>query len=187
MRGCVSMCACACGVHRVPKGCRNLVFTHTLPPSVTWTRPRYVRIKRKNSTIFLHVEPSDNFAALKQKIGEINGVPPSSVMLYADRNKVRVTPQHRRARASADKGLKGALCRRSSGRSQLVHPVHVMICVVGMTAPCSRTHQDRELIDLASISDVEITNDAVLYAILKKENSEAWEDISIEPFEGMEE
>ena len=56
-----------------------------------------------------------------------------------------------------------------------------------MTAPCSRTHQDRELIDLASISDVEITNDAVLYAILKKENSEAWEDISIEPFEGMEE
>ena len=62
-----------------------------------------------------------------------------------------------------------------------------MICVVGMTAPCSRTHQDRELIDLASISDVEITNDAVLYAILKKENSEAWEDISIEPFEGMEE
>ncbi|KAK7235244.1 hypothetical protein SO694_00144070 [Aureococcus anophagefferens] len=32
---------------------------------------RYVRVKRKTTTIFLNVEKSDSFGGVKQKIGEI--------------------------------------------------------------------------------------------------------------------
>ena len=46
--------------------------------------------------------------------------------------------------------------------------------------------KERELIDLASVSDVEITSDAVLYVVLKRDGSDAWEEIDIEPFEGVE-
>jgi len=31
----------------------------------------YVRVKRLNNTIFLHVEPSDTFALLKSKLAEV--------------------------------------------------------------------------------------------------------------------
>lgn len=42
----------------------------------------------------------------------------------------------------------------------------------------------RELADLASVSDSEIMNDAVLYLVLKKESG-AWEEVNISPFEGI--
>ena len=52
---------------------------------------RYVRVKRKNSTVFLHVEPSDHFASLKSKCGDIMGVPASSVQLiHTDRVRIRL-------------------------------------------------------------------------------------------------
>ena len=44
-------------------------------------RGRYVRVKRKNQTIFLHVEPSDNLASVKAKCAETVNVPPTSVQL----------------------------------------------------------------------------------------------------------
>ena len=49
---------------------------------------RHVRIKRKNQTMFLPVEPSDNFSELKQKCAKIfsnfagTEIATSSVMLY---------------------------------------------------------------------------------------------------------
>lgn len=42
---------------------------------------RYVRVKRKTTTIFLNVEKSDSFGGVKQKIGEILDVPATSVRL----------------------------------------------------------------------------------------------------------
>lgn len=31
----------------------------------------YLRLKRKNQTVFMHVEPSDSFASIKQRIAEL--------------------------------------------------------------------------------------------------------------------
>jgi hypothetical protein len=42
----------------------------------------YVRAKRKNQTLFLHVEPSSNFMMIKQKIAEILNVDPIQMQLY---------------------------------------------------------------------------------------------------------
>lgn len=41
----------------------------------------YLRLKRRNQTLFLHVEPSDSFASIKQRVGEILDVEPTAIML----------------------------------------------------------------------------------------------------------
>ena len=74
---------------------------------------RYIRMKRQNQTIFMHVEPSDSFATVKAKCGEVYGVGPSSVGLFLEDEKT-------------------------------------------------------ELMDLSTVSDLEIANDAVLTFVLKK-------------------
>jgi hypothetical protein len=49
----------------------------------------YIRLKRKNQTIFLHVEPSNSFGQVKQRVAEIVGVSdPTKIMLLAN-DKVR--------------------------------------------------------------------------------------------------
>ena len=35
------------------------------------TCSQYVRVKRKSQTIFLHVEPTDSFALVKEKLGAV--------------------------------------------------------------------------------------------------------------------
>jgi hypothetical protein len=49
----------------------------------------YIRLKRKNQTIFLHVEPSNTFLQIKQRIGENLNMEPSNIMLLAS-DKVRL-------------------------------------------------------------------------------------------------
>ena len=45
----------------------------------------YVRLKRKNQTIFLHVEPSNSFGQIKSRIAEIVGISdPTKIMLLAN-------------------------------------------------------------------------------------------------------
>lgn len=44
--------------------------------------PMYVRVKRKNRTIFLVLEKSDSFGGAKQKLSSIIDVPASSIKLY---------------------------------------------------------------------------------------------------------
>ena len=41
-----------------------------------------MRVKRKNQTIFLNVEKSDNFAGVKQKLSGIMNGPGASIKLY---------------------------------------------------------------------------------------------------------
>jgi ribosomal protein L23 len=43
----------------------------------------YIRLKRKNQTVFLHVEPSDNFFQIKQRVAENFNIEPSGIMLFA--------------------------------------------------------------------------------------------------------
>ena len=43
----------------------------------------YIRLKRKNQTVFLHVEPSNTFAQIKQRTAEIFAIDASHIMLYA--------------------------------------------------------------------------------------------------------
>lgn len=43
----------------------------------------YIRLKRKNQTVFLHIDPSDNFSQIKQRISSIFHVEPAAVMLLA--------------------------------------------------------------------------------------------------------
>jgi hypothetical protein len=43
----------------------------------------YIRLKRKNQTIFLHVEPSNSFGQVKSRVGEIIGADPTKIMLVA--------------------------------------------------------------------------------------------------------
>eukprot|EP00631_Chrysoreinhardia_giraudii_P006688 CAMPEP_0197423460 /NCGR_PEP_ID=MMETSP1170-20131217/21810_1 /TAXON_ID=54406 /ORGANISM="Sarcinochrysis sp, Strain CCMP770" /LENGTH=99 /DNA_ID=CAMNT_0042950883 /DNA_START=27 /DNA_END=326 /DNA_ORIENTATION=- len=88
--------------------------------------PMYVRVKRKNQTIFLALEKSDNFGGVKQKLADIAKVPATSIKLFT----------------STD----------ASGG---------------------------DLQDGASVDNF-VENDAVLYMILKKDGSDAWEDIDVE-------
>ena len=39
-----------------------------------------------------------------------------------------------------------------------------------------------ELMDMSSISDLEIPNDSIIYMTLKKEGSDTFEDIDVQPF-----
>lgn len=93
----------------------------------------YVRVKRQKNTIFLHVEPSDTFAALKSKLAEVYSVPPSTCGLFIY------------------KDVDGA-------------PKEV------------------ELMDLSTIGDQEIQNDAVLLLALKKDGSDAYEKVDVDKF-----
>ena len=43
----------------------------------------YIRLKRKNQTIFMHIDPADNFSQIKQRIGTIFHMEPNAVMLLA--------------------------------------------------------------------------------------------------------
>ena len=45
--------------------------------------PLYVRVKRKNTTIFLNVEKSDCFLGVKAKIAAIIDTLPTSIKLFA--------------------------------------------------------------------------------------------------------
>ena len=41
----------------------------------------YVRLKRRNQTIFLHIDMADNFYQIKQRVGEIYAMDPSNIQL----------------------------------------------------------------------------------------------------------
>jgi hypothetical protein len=43
--------------------------------------PMHVRLKRKNQTMFLHVDPADNFYQLKTRVGEIHGLEPEKIQI----------------------------------------------------------------------------------------------------------
>jgi hypothetical protein len=45
------------------------------------TCSQYVRVKRKSQTIFLHVEPTDSFALVKEKLGAVRLLPPLPMIL----------------------------------------------------------------------------------------------------------
>ena len=45
------------------------------------TCSQYVRVKRKSQTIFLHVEPTDSFALVKEKLGAVRLLPPFPMIL----------------------------------------------------------------------------------------------------------
>eukprot|EP01031_Cornospumella_fuschlensis_P031410 gene31410-37968_t len=48
----------------------------------------YIRLKRKNQTIFLHVEPSNSFGQIKARIAEILNMPdPNRIQLIANDKK----------------------------------------------------------------------------------------------------
>lgn len=43
----------------------------------------YVRLKRRNQTIFLHVDPSNTFLQIKQSVAETLNTDAGHIMLYA--------------------------------------------------------------------------------------------------------
>jgi hypothetical protein len=51
---------------------------------------QYIRLKRKNQTIFLHVEPSNNFGQIKQRIAEILSIPDPNKILLLGPDKVLI-------------------------------------------------------------------------------------------------
>ena len=52
---------------------------------------RHVRVKRKNQTIFLPVEPNECFETLRKRVAEIVGVGAETVKLFAP-DKMRELP-----------------------------------------------------------------------------------------------
>lgn len=60
---------------------------------------RYLRIKRKNQTIFLHVEPSDSFGSIKKQLAEIQEMDPAAIGLHAAMDKVGRWPPNNRLSA----------------------------------------------------------------------------------------
>lgn len=49
---------------------------------------RYIRLKRHNTTVFMHCEPADNFASVKAKAGKLMGIDAGQIGLFATRDKV---------------------------------------------------------------------------------------------------
>jgi ribosomal protein L23 len=43
----------------------------------------YIRLKRKNQTVFLHIDPSDNFFQIKQRIAEMFNLDTAAVTLIS--------------------------------------------------------------------------------------------------------
>lgn len=48
----------------------------------------YIRLKRKNQTVFLHVDASENFAQIKQRLATLFNKKPNEILVYADADKV---------------------------------------------------------------------------------------------------
>jgi hypothetical protein len=44
----------------------------------------YIRFKRKNQTVFLHVEPSTTFQQVKVRLAENFDMAPENIMLWAN-------------------------------------------------------------------------------------------------------
>ncbi|KAF4318351.1 hypothetical protein BBO99_00007468 [Phytophthora kernoviae] len=42
----------------------------------------YIRVKRRNQTVFLDVQLSDSFLAVKEKLGTLFHMPPTSIQLW---------------------------------------------------------------------------------------------------------
>lgn len=49
----------------------------------------YIRVKRRNQTVFLDVHFSDTFASVKEKLGALFHLSPSHIQLWAGLNQVR--------------------------------------------------------------------------------------------------
>ena len=47
----------------------------------------YIRLKRKNQTIFLHVELSDNFSSIKQRVAALISLEQHQIMLFGSDKK----------------------------------------------------------------------------------------------------
>jgi len=107
-------------------------------------------VKRKNNTIFLHVEPSDSFATLKEKCGEVYGVSSSNVGLFTTE---KVSPD----------ATSPLLVTRTVHHTKLTGRSRLPVCV-GIA-----TSRQVELMDLATVGDREIPNDGVIWLCLKKD------------------
>jgi hypothetical protein len=44
----------------------------------------YIRIKRRNETVFLWTSPSDTFAQVKQRVADIFSTEPNNILLLAN-------------------------------------------------------------------------------------------------------
>lgn len=52
----------------------------------------YIRLKRRNQTLFLHVEPSNSFGQIKQRIADVLNMPdPNRIQLLAN-DRVSIFP-----------------------------------------------------------------------------------------------
>ncbi|CBJ28147.1 conserved unknown protein [Ectocarpus siliculosus] len=49
----------------------------------------YIRLKRHNTTVFMHCEPADNFATIKAKAGKLMNIEQGQIGLFATRDKAR--------------------------------------------------------------------------------------------------
>ena len=47
----------------------------------------YIRVKRKNQTIFLHVEPSESFLSIKQRLATLMSMEPYQMNLIGNDKK----------------------------------------------------------------------------------------------------
>ena len=119
----------------------------------------YIRLKRKNMTMFLHVEPSDNFYQIKTRIGENFGLEASNILLFAG-DKV-----------SAWELVTAFDFEMLWSCSQFKVNFCLLIFIDVLDV------QKREFVDLATVSDQEVRNDDVLYMVFPKETGSGWEEL----------
>jgi transcription elongation factor B subunit 2 len=90
--GIMSMSVDALHVQRRP-ACMSLADKNLVAATLSpLTNPacickRYVRLKRQSTTVFMHVEPTDNFLTIKNKAGGILKMDPGQIGLFADEQK----------------------------------------------------------------------------------------------------
>lgn len=121
----------------------------------------YVRLKRKSQTMFLHVEPHNNFAQIKTRIADILSMDVTQINLIANDKVSR---------------YRYLFSLKRLGCLELTLYFH-LVTFLSLFLRKYYDIQKRELVDFATVSDQEIHNDDVIYMVFAKDVGGGWEEI----------
>ena len=130
----------------------------------------FIRVKRKRTTIFLLVDPTDTAHDLRAKINLITKVPVTDIKFYLEKGGEMALDEQK---SLADQKVRGPHipARRRAAAARAQHPARAAWPHV--RSP--RTARPQPPVPPRA----QIVNDDELYLIYRKEGSDEWEEIDI--------